>query len=173
MSTNNPLAQTGGPGRQGCPEPALGTGLTVAAAGPDTPEGHAVARPPSVELRWCPWHSGGGGRWELSQHAQRKPRPKNWAEGGVSKVPAGLRRPSTQGGAQLLPPVRDASLEESTPGQGLQHLAGLGLKSAGPEAVLGPVGTGAEGSTARPHQDGAGSLTWKSYNATMFSCFNS
>lgn len=66
MSTNNRPAQTGGPGRQNCPGPALETGLMVRATGSDTPGGSRCSQTspgqsnspcPTVHC-WRLWQSG-------------------------------------------------------------------------------------------------------------------
>lgn len=153
---------------------------TVQATGSDPPEAHAAASLTSVSPRKAtrgallvPAADRLLGPAGLSPHAQRKQAP-NWAEKEVSRV---LLRPLSWTGQTAIhtqgcpvpPNTRPWPSTFHYPA-GSQHLAGLGPTLVGPEAVHGPAG---EGNTPPPHRQRTQSLTWKSYKATMFSCFNS
>lgn len=163
VSTNNRPAQTGGPGRQGCPGPGPVTALLVGASR----SGHATARPhlagdrdppplPRPVAPAPPPSSGSPGRWALRQHTQRK---RGWRQG--LQVPIG-----PDGVAQRLPPAEAAGLGPSITEQGLWRWAGLDLSPPG-------LRLSRTSSPPRPQCSRSASFTWKSYRATMFSCFNS
>lgn len=148
-------SQTGGPGCWDCLGPALGTTLTqVRATGSEHssypwPTTGAFVSPPARE---------GGDSTTCPEEAQTEP--------------SGLGRPDSclHTGAPSSFPNTRCWPNTIHYGPGSPVPGWPGLYPLGSETVHRPAW---ESTTPPPHSDHSPSLTWKSYKATIFSCFNS